>query len=103
MMQLLRVMIAEFLTANLESSISDQTIKELILQEEKSTEDYINNVLLKQGEDARDIILLLAPIALRISLNIIIFDYANESSKVFTEINNYREYPNKYTPQKMSH
>lgn len=77
------MLVADYLLANPDSELSGQAVKEILAQSHgRSLKGYIEEVVLKQGEDARDVILLIAPIVLRISLNIIILDYEKELFKV---------------------
>jgi len=73
------------LLANPDSEISEQSIKEILTQSHgRSLKEYIDEVVLKQGEDARDVILLITPIVLRISLSILILDYEKKVLKVIS-------------------
>ena len=49
-------MVGKFLLENSDAQISDQCIKDILAQShERSIDDYLKDVILKQGEDARDI------------------------------------------------
>ena len=81
----LRASVADYLLANPDSEISEQSIKEILTQSHgRSLKEYIDEVVLKQGEDARDVILLITPIVLRISLSILILDYEKKVLKVIS-------------------
>ena len=95
-------MVGKFLIENSDAQISDQCIKDILAQSHgRSIDDYLKDVILKQGEDARDIVLILAPIVLRISVNIVIFDYSKITVKVFCD--KLRIYPSNCIMHKLIH
>lgn len=83
MIFLLRALVADFLLSNPDSAIAGQAIKEILAQSHGRTlKEYVHEIVLKQGEDARDVILLMTPIVLRISLEIVIVDCKKQRLKV---------------------
>ena len=80
MVRIVRVMIAETMEKNPNLMIGGQQLHKIVqLSRKMSLEDYIDKVVLTQGEDASDVIYGVTPIAFRISLNIVVFDSQDET------------------------
>ncbi len=80
MIRTVRVNVTEFLLSNGELEVGGQKLELLVKQVggASTIKEYIHNVVLKQGEDARDVVYIVAPIVFRISLAIVVFDPRDE-------------------------
>lgn len=67
----MRSMAANYTRKNPKSTINGCLIKLAISHEFNTVEDYVEGVILKLGEDARDLALFLIPLTLRINVRIV--------------------------------
>lgn len=75
MVRIVRVYSARFLVENENLKIEGQTLKSVIHNcTQKSVQDYIKDIVLKDKEDARDAILIVTPIVFRITLTVVLLE-----------------------------
>lgn len=75
---MLRRMIHTFISLNKSIKLQDINIQEGIQPDAKSIEEYLENIVLKEREEARTIIIVITPLVLRISLEVILLDFYDE-------------------------
>jgi len=83
---MLRWMVYNFLQNNKTAKIHEFDIEECILSDASSLKEYLTEIVLKEREEARTLIIAIAPIVLRINLQVALFDLRVEKN---TEILTY--------------
>ncbi len=83
MIKILKNAIANFMTMNPQFDFDGIDIETIAKQDQGSVGNFITNVVRKLGVDARSIILAIAPIILRISINVLVLDLLDKESVLF--------------------
>ena len=83
MVQLLRIMIANYLTLNSDKEINEVGLDILMLVHNMSLQEFIFLEVLEPYKEAKSIIFNIAPLVLRISINSFVFDPIEEPSVSF--------------------
>ena len=72
-----------FMKSNKECLINGVPIKLAAEMDANNIEDYINNILMKENEDARGVLLNLVPIVMRINIYILNIDTSEKAKVTF--------------------
>ena len=85
LIKLARWLVANFLLYNSDFSINEIPITDAIMAEEMNVEEYMNNIVLCMGEDAKNLILYIMPIVLRINIKLVLMDLGKEVAHNYIE------------------
>ena len=86
LIRFLRRCVFNFLKLNENFVINDIPLKTVILEDANSMEEYRNKIVLQDGEDARNLILVVLPLVLRIGINIVELDLKDKRNDNFTQL-----------------